>query len=126
MSGFLTRLATVIGVGLFAFSPKSALACDYGYCWGAVGFGPLGAAGYASGVSNAMDAEQKAQAACGDKCSQVEVFNDSCGAIAADRDGASQFGTGVTRATAEAASLENCRALGLYCNVRASVCSLPN
>lgn len=123
MTGFLARIFTVLVTGLLITLPKPAMACDYGYCWGAVAFGPLGVAGYASRVSNAIDAERQARTACGDTCTRVEVFNDSCGAIAADRDGAAQFGIGDTRAKAETASLENCRALGLYCNVRASVCS---
>lgn len=107
-------------VGLW---PRQALACEYGYCWGAVAFGPLGSAGYAVRLNTAPDAVARAQAACGDKCVAVEVFHDSCGALAVDPDDGFQLGVGETRAKAEAAALESCRALGQYCVTRVSACS---
>ncbi len=122
---FRSGLSTVfcVTVMLAAGSPGPALACDYGYCWGAVAFGPLGAAGYAVRRSTAPDAETQARQACGDTCVASEVFNDSCAALAADRDDQYQLGIADTRAKAEAAALESCRAMGLYCVTRVSACS---
>lgn len=104
-------------------APRAAQACEYGYCWGAVAFGPLGAAGYAVRRSTAPDAETQALQACGDTCVTSEVFNDSCAALAADQDDQFQLGIADTRAKAEAAALEGCRAMGLYCVTRVSACS---
>lgn len=114
------------GVGLvisLGTAPRVAQACEYGYCWGAVAFGPLGAAGYAARRSTAPDAEALAREACGADCVAVEVFNDTCAALAVDREDQYQFGIGETRAEAEAVALENCRAMGLYCVPRVSACS---
>ena len=113
--------ATLLCVG--ALMPRAAVACEFGYCWGAVAFGPLGTAGYATRLSTAPDAENRARAACGEDCMAVEVFNDACAALAVDREDAYQVGFGGTRTDAETAARENCEAMELYCVVRVSACS---
>lgn len=118
---FLRGLSTV--VCLMLVTPQATQACDYGYCWGAVAFGPLGAAGYAARRPTAPEAETQARQACGDSCVATEVFNDSCAALAADQDDHYQLGLADTRAKAEAQALKNCQEMGLYCVTRVSACS---
>ncbi len=113
--------STLLCAGVFM--PRAATACEFGYCWGAVAFGPLGAVGYATRLSTAPDAENRARAACGEDCVAVEVFNDACAALAVDRDDTYQVGFGDTRTDAETAARENCEAMELYCVIRVSACS---
>lgn len=100
-----------------------ATACEFGYCWGAIGYGPDGAVGYAVRVATAPAAEAQLRQSCGDKCTTVEIFNDSCAALAEVPDVGHQIGLGDSRAAASEAALEKCVALGQYCSIRVSACS---
>lgn len=117
--------AAVPGAGRHRPVPggSSAAACEFGYCWGAIGYGPDGAVGYATRIATAPDAEKRMQQSCGDKCTVVEVFNDSCAALAEAPDQSHHFGQGESRALAAEAALETCRAIGQYCWIRVSACS---
>ncbi len=105
-------------------SPAAAQACAYGYCWGAVGFGPDGVAGHSVMQSTAPSAEKLAQEACGGKCTTMEVFNDSCAAIAETRTGTSVLGFGETKAEAIGQIEETCSSTEQNCVIRDTACSL--
>ena len=105
-------------------SPVAAQACTYGFCWGAVGFGPDGIAGHSVMQSTAPGAEKLAQIACGGKCTTMEVFNDSCAAIAVTQAGTSVLGFGNTRAGAIGQIEETCSSTEQNCVIRESACSL--
>ena len=105
-------------------SPVVAQACTYGFCWGAVGFGSDGVAGHSVMQATAPDAEKLAQVACGGKCTTMEVFSDSCAAIAVTRSGTSVLGFGKTRAEAIGQIEETCSSTEQNCIIRDSACSL--
>ena len=105
-------------------SPVAAQACTYGYCWGAVGFGPDGVAGHSVMQSTAPGTEKLAQEACGGKCNTMEVFNDSCAAIAVTRTGTSVLGFGQTKAEAIGQIEETCSSTDQSCVIRDTACSM--
>ena len=111
-------------VAAISLWPRPGIACEFGYCWGAVGFGPGGITGFSVRNSNAPEAEKRAGAACGDKCTIIEVFHDSCAALVAGSEDSFQFGTGDSRAEAENNAREKCQALGEYCVTQAFASSM--
>lgn len=113
----------ILFCGVVAGFPLAANACDYGYCWGAVGFGPNGITGYAVRQGTVPDAEAQVRAACGDKCTVIEVFNDTCAALAADVEGRSYIGLDEDEFAAREEAQENCEATNDYCVIRVAACS---
>ncbi len=74
--------------------------------------------------STAPSAEKLAQEACGGKCTTMEVFNDSCAAIAETRTGTSVLGFGETKAEAIGQIEETCSSTEQNCVIRDTACSL--
>lgn len=104
--------------------PVGGMACTYGYCWGGVGYGPDGVTGYAVNKSNAADAERATRAACGDKCTKVEVFNDSCASLAMGGDTLSFLALAPSIEKASEQALASCSASFEHCIVRVTACSM--
>jgi len=117
----MRRLFLVLAVSCSA--PNISLACEYGYCWGAVATGENGIIGYAERLSTAPEAYERARQACGDKCDRIEVFSDSCAAIAETYDRVAFLGVGETRTDASNDATDQCREASLSCVVRVSACS---
>lgn len=97
--------------------------CGYEWCWGSVAIGPDGRAGRASSMRTAPDAAQRARDVCGEDCS-VEVFHNSCGAIARAFDGSWAYGGGDSRQIALDEAVAACEVDGKHCNVVNWACSL--
>lgn len=119
LSQILACVICLSGVGTSADAGQ----CGYEFCWGAVSVGPLGATGRATGVRTAPDAANAAREVCGASCGVVEVFVNSCAAIAEGRNGAWAFGWGDSRSIAEAQALEACEKDEASCGVRVWACS---
>ena len=103
--------------------PLAAQACEFGYCWGGLGFGPDGVTGYSVRQNTAPDAELSTRAACGDKCTKVEVFHDSCASLAVGPDGNGYLGMAPEQAEASQLAHEKCSEIHGYCIVRVTACS---
>jgi hypothetical protein len=103
--------------------PIAAQACEFGYCWGGLGFGPDGVTGYSVRLNTAPDAEIAARAACGHKCTKVEVFHDSCASLAVGPDGSGFLGMAPEEVDASQEAHEKCSEIHGYCVVRVSACS---
>lgn len=106
----------------YANAAASAQACESGYCWGALAAGEDGRAGYAVRVRTAPDAAAQARAVCGESC-QVEMFHNSCAALAVNRDGDAFVGTALDRIRAQDAALSQCEVSGGRCVIRVEACS---
>lgn len=119
-----TVFGALVLAPLISLSPIAVQACDFGYCWGAVGIGPDGVAGHSTMQPTLPDAERQAQVACGEKCTTIEVFHDSCAALAVTQEYATVVGFGKTRSEATEQALESCRDADLYCTIRDWACSL--
>ena len=127
---YSTRLVQAVPVMLLALVCAAAVAdtarageCGYKYCWGAVALGDLGAAGRASGMRSSPGAVDRAQQTCSGKCDIVEMFVNSCGAIAQDSKATAYFDWDDTRALAEAKAMARCEAEGKGCRIRVWACS---
>ena len=77
-----TFRAALVAVCSIAAGAASAGQCGWDYCWGAVGFGPGGAYGYAYSHYSETDAYNAAQDGCGWNCTEVKTFYNTCGAMA--------------------------------------------
>ncbi len=104
--------------------PLAAQACEFGYCWGALGFGPDGAVGQSVRQNTAPDADSAVRTACSDNCTIVEVFNDTCASLAAAPDGTGYMGVGDNQLEASENAQNSCLALHSYCITRVSACSV--
>ena len=108
---------------LFGAGPALAGDCGYDYCWGALAIGPDGATGRASSMRTAPWAHDRAADLCGGDCA-VEMFYNSCAAIARDRTGAWAFGWDPVRDRAFEKAMAGCEADGGTCRVATWACSL--
>ncbi|WP_296763542.1 DUF4189 domain-containing protein [Sediminimonas sp.] len=97
--------------------------CGYKYCWGAVGFGPGGAWGYAHGQRSAQQAHDVAQNGCGWACTEMRTFYNACAAIAVADNGAWGWATEKNRELAESSAMNYCMDNGFNCRVRVWSCS---
>ncbi|MDJ0821531.1 MAG: DUF4189 domain-containing protein [Paracoccaceae bacterium] len=98
--------------------------CGYERCFGAFALGEGGEIGCVVGQRTVPDAANLARAICGESC-EVEVFWNSCGAIAQSSDGTLYFGWDEMLERANLKALEACQsdegARGCY--VRDWACS---
>src|SRR5258706_14079188 len=120
----MTRLRSVIimlaALAGLALAPAAARAdCTPGDCWGAVAYGPGGAWAYAVNHPTRDAAGQAAQAECGNTCTNVLTFHNSCGAYATSSS-AYGWGNASTREDAEERALQEC---GAGCTVRVWGCT---
>lgn len=107
----------------FAAGPVAAGQCGYQYCWGAVGFGPGGAAGWAHSYPSQQDAYNAVQSNCGWDCTQIKTFYNTCGAIAVGANDGWGWGHSPSRAGAESLALGYCNQYDYGCSVRVWACS---
>ncbi len=121
--GHANRLWAVFASILLCMSPAHAGMCGYDYCWGALAIGSGWASGRATGMRTAPDAHDLALQRCGPDCETVEVFYNSCAAIAGNRDGTWTFGLGETRREAETRAMTACEDEGSWCQFRVWACS---
>ncbi len=120
------RLFIAGAFGAFALgmaTPAAAGECGYDYCWGAVGFGPGGAYGWAHSYASQQEAWNAVQSNCGGNCTQIKTFYNSCGAIAAGARDGWGWGYAPSRAEAERIAMGYCRQYDTGCHVRAWACS---
>lgn len=118
------RLLWVAGLVLAGALPGQAGDCGYEYCWGAVAVGPDGAASRSSGLRTAPRAWDRAEIACGGKCTTIETFSNGCGAIAVDKDEVAWAGFAESRGDAEAEAMDNCaQSDARLCRIRVWACS---
>ncbi|GAB4306458.1 MAG: hypothetical protein Kow0058_18860 [Roseovarius sp.] len=103
--------------------PALAGQCGYDKCWGAVGFGPGGAWGWASGKPSQQAAISTVQRNCRGNCTQIKTFYNTCGVIAAGNMNGWGWGYSQSRAQAEKIALGFCRRNDTGCRVRAWACS---
>lgn len=88
-------------------SAAQAGSCGYVNCWGAVGIGPNGAAGFSYNYSSENGALDRMYAEC-PSCNSWYTFANACGAIAQAPDGAWGSGWGDTRELAEYYAGQTC------------------
>ena len=91
--------------------------------WGAVGFGPGGAYGWAHSYGTEQEAYNAVQSSCGWDCTQVKTFYNTCGAIAAGSNLGWGWGYAGSRAQAEGIAMNYCDQYDYGCYVRAWACS---
>ena len=120
---FLRFPLFLAATAFFAASPADAGKCGYDYCWGAITIGPDYATGRVIGKRTTKDAADAAIERCGEACSYPEVFQNSCGALAASREGRVSFGGGETQTIAIKAAKEQCEVFGETCRLRVWACS---
>ena len=118
----LALFGLIASAGLAALPSQAMAACYAGNCWGAVAYGPGGAASYAVDFSSRGAASRAAQARCGGACTRVLTFHNSCGAFAT---GAGNWGWGNAGSgrAAQARALRECGARGPACTVRVWGCT---
>lgn len=114
----------VASVAAVLLLSSAVSACDYGYCWGAVGLGPNGVSGYSRHQATVPAAEAELRRACGDKCNIIEIFNDTCAALVQGDGTVTFLGLEPTRAAANQEATDLCQAQTDYCVVRVEICSL--
>ncbi|SMX33238.1 DUF4189 domain-containing protein [Maliponia aquimaris] len=103
MKRLFAGLIAVLALG----SAAQAGSCGYANCWGAVGIGPHGAAGYSFNYSSENGALNRMYAEC-PSCNSTYTFVNACGAIAQAADGAWGSGWGDTRELAEYYATQTC------------------
>jgi len=107
----------------FAMAPAAARAdCAPGDCWGAVAYGPGGVWAYAVNHPTRAAAGQTAQSECGNTCTNVLTFHNSCGAYATGPDGYG-WGNASNREDAEERALQECGSRSESCAVRVWGCT---
>ena len=123
----MTRFQKLAAIAALAIgvvgAADSAAACGYATCWGAVGIGPTGAAGYSFDYGSEGDAIRRVQAECGGRCTEIKSFYNTCGAMAQGNNGAWGFGWASTLAQAKANAVGYCRQNGSGCAVRVHACT---
>ncbi len=105
MTTHLTKFAAALVLAAMA-GPAPAGQCGYDLCWGAVGFGPNGAYGWAHSQFSEQEARWAVQDGCGGNCNIIQTFYNSCGAIASGATGGWGWGTGASRVEAEANAMQ--------------------
>jgi len=119
----LSTFSAVAAATAFLAGPVAAGQCGYQYCWGAVGFGPGGAYGWAHSYASENEAYNAVQGSCGWDCTQVKTFYNSCGAIAAGANNGWGWGYAGSRAQAEGIAMDYCDQYDYGCSIRAWACS---
>ena len=105
---------------VFAFSTSAASACQYADCWGAVGVGPGGAAGWTFNYGSEGAALNRLYSEC-PSCDKTYTFVNSCGSIAMDAQGAWGSGWGTSRDLAEFYAIDTCEGYSSIGGCRAIV-----
>ncbi|WP_397541571.1 DUF4189 domain-containing protein [Roseovarius salis] len=118
-----TVFAAAAAMATVLAAPAGAGQCGYQYCWGAVGFGPYGAAGWAHSYASQAGAYNRVFQECGGNCTQIKTFYNSCGAIAAGANNGWGWGTAQSRAQAQNIAMGYCNQYDVGCSVRAWACS---
>lgn len=113
------------GATALALAATSAVAgqCGYQYCWGAVGFGPGNAWGYAHSYASQQAAYNRVHQECGGNCTQIKTFYNTCGAIAAGANNGWGWGHAPSRQQAQNIALGYCNQYDNGCTIRAWACS---
>ncbi|MEQ9260188.1 MAG: DUF4189 domain-containing protein [Roseovarius sp.] len=116
-------IAAALAFGAFLAGPAAAGQCGYQYCWGAVGFGPGGAAAWATSYSSEQGAYNRAYNECGGACTQIKTFYNTCGAIAAGNNDGWGWGHSPSKQGAINIAMGYCNQYDYGCSVRAWACS---
>lgn len=114
-------LSAALMAGLAASADAGS--CGYTYCWGAVGVGTNGAAGWAHSYSSESDAYWSVNDSCQGNCETIKTFYNTCGAIAQASNGGWGFGWHADLETAKSIAMSYCMDNGYNCSTRAWACS---
>jgi len=118
-----------LGAASALIAAAPALAAPRADSFGAIAYGPKGAAwGDAYGAASAEDAKQRALAFCArqsDDCQVVASFSNTCAAVAVvDATGATFVATDAKRGNAENLARQACtQKNGTGCRVASSICA---
>ena len=119
----ITTLAAGIVTSMFLATAAAAGNCGYQYCWGAVGFGPGGAWGWAADYASEQAAWNRVNAECNGSCTQIKTFYNTCGAIAAGYNDGWGWGHAPTKQGAMNIAMSYCNQYDAGCSIRAWACS---
>ena len=120
---FRLTISGVISALALAAGPAAAGQCGYQYCWGAVGFGPGGAYGWAHSYASQQEAYNRVYQECGGNCTQIKTFYNTCGAMAVGANNGWGWGHSPSRAGAENSAMGYCNQYDYGCSVRVWACS---
>jgi hypothetical protein len=93
------------------------------HLWGAVAYGPGGAWAYAYDYTSRAAAQQAALQKCGGRCERTLTFTNGCGAYVVASNGAYGWGTDYNKDPAIERAMQECRARGQGCQLRAWSCT---